>query len=104
MVCRKRVASTKLQAVNSADEGGVAAELQRRVHEMVASGVIVVVLLALSDSGKPAYDHEIAARLSALGAPSFACTPDAFPDLLATALRREDVAAWAEQSGMAVGR
>jgi hypothetical protein len=85
-------------------EGGAATELQRRVREKVSSGVTVVVLLALSDSGKPSYDQELAARLSALGAPSFGCTPDAFPDLLATALRREDVSAWAEQEGMAVGR
>jgi hypothetical protein len=85
-------------------EGGVAGELLRRVRELVASGVTVVVLLALSDSGAPAYDHELAARLSDLGAPAFACTPDRFPDLLAAALRRDDVAAWAEGAGMAVGR
>ncbi|RSM65367.1 VWA domain-containing protein [Kibdelosporangium aridum] len=100
----RRPADTVVVLISDLYEGGVAAELQRRVREMVASGVMVVVLLALSDSGKPAYDHELAARLSAIGAPSFACTPDAFPDLLATALRREDVAAWAEQEGMAVGR
>jgi Mg-chelatase subunit ChlD len=100
----RRPADTVVVLISDLYEGGVAAELQRRVREMVASGVMVVVLLALSDSGKPSYDHELAARLSAIGAPSFACTPDAFPDLLATALRREDVAAWAEQEGMAVGR
>jgi Mg-chelatase subunit ChlD len=100
----RRPADTVLVLISDLYEGGVAAELQRRVRELVASGVMVVVLLALSDSGTPAYDHELAARLSALGAPSFACTPDAFPDLLATALRREDVGAWAEQEGMAVGR
>jgi Mg-chelatase subunit ChlD len=97
-------ADTVLVLISDLYEGGVATELQRRVRELVASGVMVIVLLALSDSGTPAYDHELAARLSALGAPSFACTPDAFPDLLATALRREDVGAWAEQEGMAVGR
>jgi Mg-chelatase subunit ChlD len=100
----RRPADTVVVLISDLYEGGVASELQRRVREMVASGVTVVVLLALSDSGKPSYDHELAARLSAIGAPSFACTPDAFPDLLATALRREDVSAWAEQEGMAVGR
>jgi Mg-chelatase subunit ChlD len=100
----RRPADTVVVLISDLYEGGVASELQRRVREMVASGVMVIVLLALSDSGTPSYDHELAARLSALGAPSFACTPDAFPDLLATALRREDVGAWAEQEGMAVGR
>ena len=49
------------------------------------------------DAGAPAYDHENAAALQALGVPTFACTPDAFPDMLAVALRRGDVAAWAAE-------
>lgn len=100
----RRPTDTVLVLISDLYEGGVASELQRRVRELVASGVTVVVLLALADSGTPAYDHELAARLSDLGAPAFACTPDKFPDLLATALRREDVATWAEQSGIPVGR
>jgi Mg-chelatase subunit ChlD len=100
----KRPADSVMVLISDLFEGGVAGELLRRVRELVASGVTVVVLLALSDSGAPAYDHELAARLSDLGAPAFACTPDRFPDLLAAALRRDDVAAWAEGAGMAVGR
>jgi Mg-chelatase subunit ChlD len=100
----KRPADSVMVLISDLFEGGVAGELLRRVRELVASGVTVVVLLALSDSGTPAYDHELAARLSELGAPAFACTPDRFPDLLAAALRRDDVAAWAEEAGMAVGR
>jgi Mg-chelatase subunit ChlD len=100
----KRPADSVLVLISDLFEGGVAGELLRRVRELVAGGVTVVVLLALSDSGAPAYDHELAARLSELGAPAFACTPDRFPDLLAAALRRDDVAAWAEEAGMAVGR
>jgi hypothetical protein len=57
--------------------------------------VRVIVLLALSDDGAPGYDHENAARLAALGAPVFACTPDQFPGLMAAALRRHDLHAWA---------
>ncbi|WP_367133675.1 VWA domain-containing protein [Saccharothrix sp. HUAS TT1] len=100
----RRPTDTVMVLISDLYEGGVARELQRRVRELVQSGVTVVVLLALSDSGTPAYDHELAAKLSELGAPAFACTPDLFPDLLATALRREDVGAWAEQSGIPVGR
>ncbi|MET1075782.1 MAG: VWA domain-containing protein [Umezawaea sp.] len=99
-----RPTDTVMVLISDLYEGGVAHELQRRVRELIASGVTLVVLLALSDSGTPAYDHELAAKLTALGAPAFACTPDRFPDLLATALRREDVATWAEQSGIPVGR
>ncbi|MET9485620.1 VWA domain-containing protein [Nocardia sp. NPDC006630] len=76
-------------------EGGVRAEMLRRIRTMKESGVQVVVLLALSDEGAPAYDHDNAAALTALGVPAFACTPDRFPDLLAVALDRGDVQAWA---------
>ena len=48
-------------------------------------------LLALSDEGAPAYDHDNAAALAALGVPAFACTPDAFPELMAAAIERRDL-------------
>ncbi|MDG4831517.1 VWA domain-containing protein [Solwaraspora sp. WMMD1047] len=78
-------------------EGGVRAQMLRRVAEMVASGVQVVVLLALSDEGAPAYDHGNAAALAELGVPAFACTPDAFPELMAAAIQRRDLMAFAER-------
>ncbi|NNH69728.1 VWA domain-containing protein [Nocardia uniformis] len=77
-------------------EGGIRAEMLRRIRTMTESGVQVVVLLALSDDGAPAYDHENAAALAALGVPAFACTPDRFPELLAVALDRGDVRRWAD--------
>ncbi|MGK5678054.1 VWA domain-containing protein [Actinoplanes sp. URMC 104] len=75
-------------------EGGVREQMLRRVAEMTAAGVQVVVLLALSDEGAPAYDHDNAAALAALGVPAFACTPDAFPDLMAAAIERRDLKAF----------
>ena len=80
-------------------EGGVESGLLRRANELVESGVQFITLLALSDEGAPAYDAELAAKLAALGVPSFACTPDAFPQLMAAAIRRDDVAAWAATQG-----
>jgi Mg-chelatase subunit ChlD len=82
-------------------EGGVREQMLRRVAEMTAAGVQVVVLLALSDEGAPAYDHENAAALAALGVPAFACTPDAFPDLMAAAIERRDLMAFAERRDLA---
>ena len=81
-------------------EGGVEAGLLRRAAELVESGVQLIVLLALSDEGKPAYDHNLASKLAALGVPSFACTPDAFPAMMAAAIKREDVFLWASEQGM----
>ncbi|MFT3721864.1 vWA domain-containing protein [Pseudorhodoferax sp.] len=85
-------------------EGGVESGLLRRANELVESGVQFITLLALSDEGAPAYDAELAAKLAALGVPSFACTPDAFPQLMAAAIRRDDVAAWAATQGFKTSR
>jgi Mg-chelatase subunit ChlD len=72
-------------------EGGVAEQMLRRLRSMRDDGVQVVVLLALSDEGAPSYDHEHAAAIGELGIPAFACTPDAFPDLLAAAISGGDM-------------
>ncbi|WP_459643120.1 VWA domain-containing protein [Kineococcus sp. NUM-3379] len=93
-----RPAETLFVLVSDLYEGGVREEMLRRVASMTAAGVQVVVLLALSDSGAPAFDRDNAAALAGLGVPAFACTPDAFPGLLAVALARGDVAAWAEST------
>ena len=73
-------------------EGGDEAALLRRLGALVDSGVRLIVLLALSDDGAPSYDHQLAAACAALGVPAFACTPDLFPELLASVIRREDLA------------
>ena len=83
-------------------ENGVSGKLVRTVARLLASGVQVVVLLALSDEGAPAFDARLAAQLSALGAPAFACTPDLFPQMMAAALGRQDVSAWAAGAGIKV--
>jgi Mg-chelatase subunit ChlD len=92
-----RPSDTLFVLVSDLYEGGIRDEMLRRVAAMTAAGVTVVVLLALSDEGAPAYDRDNAAALTALGVPAFACTPDAFPDLLAAALARRDLTTWVEQ-------
>ncbi|MGA8208542.1 MAG: VWA domain-containing protein [Nocardioidaceae bacterium] len=96
LVTRPR--ETVLVLVSDLVEGGVAGELVRRVTRLRSDGVTVVVLLALSDSGAPAYDHDHAAALAAVGVPAFACTPDAFPDLLAHALGGGEPTGWVDTS------
>jgi uncharacterized protein with von Willebrand factor type A (vWA) domain len=72
-------------------EGGVRDEMLRRISAMTASGVQVIVLLALCDDGAPDYDRDNAAALAALGVPAFACTPDLFGELMAAAIERRDL-------------
>jgi Mg-chelatase subunit ChlD len=94
-----RPADTVMVLVSDLIEGGNQSELIRRLAALVDSGVRLIVLLALSDDGAPAYDHELAAACAALGVPAFGCTPDQFPELLATAIRRDDVASWVARNG-----
>lgn len=91
----ERPQKTHLVLITDLYEGGNGDELLARAAGLVRQGVNLIVLLALSDDGRPAYDSRMAEAFAALGAPVFACTPDQFPDLMATALRREDVLAWA---------
>ncbi len=76
-------------------EGGDANELIARLGRLVSDGVNVIVLLALSDEGRPFYDANLAGTVAAMGIAVFACTPDQFPDLMASALRRQDIFQWA---------
>ncbi len=91
---------TILVLISDLYEGGLTEHLIKRVASIVGSGVQVIALLALSDEGRPAYDAENAAALAALGVPAFACTPDAFPDLMATAIERRLLTEWAASRGI----
>ncbi|WP_169980460.1 VWA domain-containing protein [Microbispora sp. H10836] len=83
-----RPADTIFLLVSDLYEGGPREETLRRIGALTAAGVQVIVLLALSDEGAPQYDHDNAAALAAMGVPAFACTPDAFPGLMAAAIER----------------
>jgi Mg-chelatase subunit ChlD len=91
----ERPSKTHLILISDMYEGGDAEDLVARIARLVAVGVNVIVLLALTDTGRPSYDPALSGRVAALGVPVFACTPDQFPDLMATALRRDDVHSWA---------
>ncbi len=91
----ERPSKTHLVLISDMYEGGNADALVDRVARLVTIGVNVIVLLALTDTLRPSYDPALSGHVAALGLPVFACTPDQFPDLMATALRREDVHAWA---------
>lgn len=91
----ERPGKTHLILITDLYEGGDAAELKQRVANLIRQDVNVITLLALSDDGRPSYDANLAAEFATIGSPVFACTPDQFPDLMATALKREDVLQWA---------
>jgi Mg-chelatase subunit ChlD len=97
-------ARTHLVLVSDLYEGGNAQEMLARARTITGAGDNVIVLLALSDDGRPAYDPNHAAAFAAMGCPVFACTPDEFPELMAIALQRGDIKAWAAARDIALIR
>jgi Mg-chelatase subunit ChlD len=100
----RRPRETILILISDLIEGGIAEQMLARAASLRGSGVQMIALLALSDEGKPAYDHAHAAALAGLGIPAFACTPDAFPDLMAAAIERRDLGGWAAERGIVTER
>lgn len=99
-----RPRETILVLVSDLYEGGNREEMLKRAAALVGSGVQMVALLALSDDGASGYDHRTAAALAELEVPSFACTPDLFPDLMAAAINRQDLAQWAASRDIVASR
>ncbi len=85
-------------------EGGDNKEMLKRAAAIAGSGVRMVTLLALADTGAPGFDERNAAALATLGIPSFACTPDKFPELMAAAIQSRDLGQWASEQGMTATR
>ncbi len=98
--CRNYVespANTLFFLISDLEEGGNRAGLLNHLREMKESGVTVIVLLAVADGGKPYYDEVTAKRISAMGIPCFACTPEKLPELLAAALKKRDLSEFAKE-------
>ena len=93
-----RPEETVLVLVTDLYEGGNVQEMRKRFVSIVNSGVQLVVLPALNDDGAPSYDKGNAEFLAELGVPTFACTPDRFPDLMAAALSKQDIGMWVSQN------
>ncbi len=91
---------TILVLISDLFEGGNQREMIQRLASFRASGVQVISLLALNDQGAPNFDKAIAAQLAQLDIPTFACTPDLFPELMASALKKEDLHLWLGRHGV----
>jgi Mg-chelatase subunit ChlD len=105
--CEQKIeqpSKTHLVLITDLYEGGDAQSMLARIAALKQSGVNVIVLLALSDDGHPGYNSDHAEKIAAMNCPVFACTPDQFPDLMATALARQDIQQWAAAQDIAVVR
>lgn len=90
-----RPSDTVMVLITDLYEGGNVEKMRQTAASLVNSGTQVICLLALDDQGAPSYDHQNASFLHSIGVPVFACTPDKFPDLMAAALSKQDIAMWA---------
>ena len=87
----ERPEKTLLLLISDLYEGGDQPGLIARMRQLVDSRVKVVCLLALSDSGRPSYDHGTAAQLGAMGIPCFGCTPKLLPAVIERVMRGQDL-------------
>jgi Mg-chelatase subunit ChlD len=105
--CEKQIENptkTHLVLITDLYEGGDANSMLARAAAIKQSGVNFIVLLALSDSGHPAYEAKHAGAIASLGCPVFACTPDQFPSMMASALTGKDLRSWAAEEEIALIR
>jgi hypothetical protein len=85
-------------------EGALSEAMLEKTARIVDSGVTMICLLALSDDGAPSYDHQQAAAIASLGVPTFACTPELFPGMLAAAIQKQDLDLWAARNDIVTAR
>jgi len=105
--CEKQIEQpqqTTLVLITDLYEGGNTTALIKRIANLVHSGVQLITLLALNDEGAPCYDHHLAQTFAGLGIPTFACTPDQFPDLMAAAWQKVDINQWAAEQEIVLAR
>lgn len=96
-----RPADTILILISDLYEGGRPQPLLQQAQHLKQRGVQFITLLALNDEGAPLYDREVAAQFRSMDIPVFACTPNLFPDLMAAALKQQDIHHWVSAQELA---
>ncbi len=91
--------NTALVLISDLYEGGNETRLLNRVRSIIDQQVNFICVTALSDTGQGAYDVPMAESFSELGAPTFACTPEAFPEIMAQALNGKDISHLIQKEG-----
>lgn len=82
---------TILVLISDLYEGGNPQQLLQTSRQLKDEGVQVICLLALNDEGAPSFNRSLAAAFNQIDIPSFACTPNQFPALMAAAISQQDL-------------
>jgi hypothetical protein len=73
------------------DTCGDVEQLVVRMRRLSESKVKAMVLLKLSDEGRPHYNHDLARRLTELGVHCFGCTPRLLVDIVERVMKNQDI-------------
>ena len=74
-------------------EGPLGPPLVKQFAALVERKVHCLCLLALDDTGRASYDHEIAQKMVNMGILTLACTPNKLIELVGQVLRGQEVRA-----------
>lgn len=73
-------------------------QLAIRMRRLVESKVKALVLLKLSDEGRPSYNHELARTLTDIGVHCFGCTPKLLVDIMERVMKNQDITSLVAQA------
>lgn len=73
------------------DTMGDTEQLVLRMRRLVESKVKTLVLLKLSDQGRPSYNHELARALTEVGVHCFGCTPRLLVRIMERVMKNQDI-------------
>lgn len=71
--------------ISDLQEGDGGTQMMAEARAILATGSRMICLLTLSTEGRPSFDEAIAERMRKLGIPSFACSPELFPEVMSKA-------------------
>ena len=86
-----RPEKTMFLLISDLYEGGNRDELISRMRQLEGAKVKAMCLLALSDGGKPSYDHDLARIFGAMGIPCFGCTPKLLAEVVSRVMKGQDL-------------
>ena len=95
--CQERIedaSKAHLILISNLYECGDAKAFQQRYAHLMGTGINVIVLLDMAETGAPLYDTAMAENIATMGALVFACAPHEFPDLMACSLKKNNIADW----------
>jgi Mg-chelatase subunit ChlD len=80
------------------DTMGDTEQLKLRMRALVESKVKAMVLLKLSDSGQPSFNHELARELTEIGVHCFGCTPKLLVTVMERIMKNQEIDSLVSQS------